>query len=57
MQKVTEYDLEEPQSHIADHPTAPRERATDHLQSEDSRKTIIQVQQPTLSSSSRLLLN
>ena len=31
-QKVNEYDQEMPQSQTTDHPTAPRERATGHLQ-------------------------
>ena len=31
-EKVSEYDQEIPQSHIADPPTAPRGSATDHLQ-------------------------
>ena len=31
-QNVSEYDQEIPQSHTADKPTAPRGRATEHLQ-------------------------
>ena len=30
-QKVSEYDQDIPQSHTADQPTVPRERATEHL--------------------------
>ena len=37
---VSEYDQEIPQSHTADQPPAPWERATEHRQSQDIRRTI-----------------
>ena len=53
-QKVSEYDQEIPKSHTADQPTAPRGRATKHLQQQDTQKTI-KAKQQALSSSSRWL--
>ena len=45
----SEYDQEIPQSPIADQPTAPWGRATEHLQLQDIHKTI-KEKQPALSS-------
>ena len=51
-QKVSENDQEIPQSHTADQSTAPRGRATEHIQQQDIRKTI-KEKQPARSVSSR----
>ena len=49
---VSEYHQEMPQSHTADQLTAPRERATEHLLSQDVGKRV-KVKQSALSSLSR----
>ena len=50
--QVSEYDQKIPQSHTAEQPTASKVRATEHLQSQDTRKTI-KEKRIALSSSSR----
>ena len=53
-QNVSEYDEEISQLHAACQPTAPRGRATEHIQQKDIRKTIkASKNQLALSSSSR----
>ena len=46
--RLHDKDQEIQQSHTADQPTAPRGRATEHYQSQDTRKTT-KAKQPTLS--------
>ena len=41
--KASDYDQEIPQSQIADQPSALRGNATEHLKSQDTRKTIDQL--------------
>ena len=48
IQKVSEYDLEIPQSHTEDHPMAPQERVTEHSQQQDIRKTLKESNQLSL---------